>query len=287
MFCPAVGKVSRPTDVPSSLSEVLRTFTAAVVTGGSSGLGRAFIWNALTLHPELRVCNLSRSSPEKFSAEKSLHHIPCDLGRPEDVEHAARQVESWLERTPSGRVLLINNSGFGTYGPFPEPNLKANLEMIDVNIRGLVDLTGRLLPTWRSRGGAIVNVASTAAFVPVVYIAAYAASKAFVLHWSLALGEELRGSNIQVLAVCPGTTQTAFFDRAGVSAASLQGRMMQSPDEVVLEAYRALAAGRPQVITGWRNRLMMGMATKLPKPLATRITARIVGKFWREQQKRA
>lgn len=278
-----MGKVSWPPDVSSSLREAFRSFSSAVITGGSSGLGQAFIRLALKLNPELRICNLSRRTPANFSTGKSLHHIACDLGRSSEVEHAAGQVLGWLDGT-SGQVLLINNSGFGTYGPFPEPNLPRTLEMIDVNIRGAVHLTGALLPTLRERGGAIVNVASTAAFVPVVYTATYAATKSFMLHWSLALGEELRGSKLRVLAVCPGTTQTAFFERAGVNEASLRGRMMQTPDEVVCEAIKALATGRTQAITGWRNRLLIAVVSKLPKPLATRVTARIVGRFWDEQR---
>lgn len=237
----------------------------------------------LNLHPKLRFCNLSRSAPAKFSEEKSLHHIPCDLGRAAEVEHAARQVETWLDGTPAGRVLLINNSGFGTYGPFPEPNLATTLEMIDVNVRGTVHLTGLLLPKLRQRGGTIVNVASGAAFVPMVYTAVYAATKAFVLHWSLGLGEELRGSGVDVLAVCPGTTATRFFARAQVKPAALANRFVQSADDVVVEAMQAVGRNRNQVITGWRNRVMIGVLTKLSRPLATRITAVALRRNWAKQ----
>jgi short-subunit dehydrogenase len=187
--------------------------------------------------------------------------------------------------TPSGRVLLINNSGFGTYGPFVEANLKQTLEMMDVNMRGAVALTGRLLPVLCRRGGDIMNIASTAAFLPVVYSATYAASKAFLLHWSLALGEELRGSGVHVIAVCPGTTRTDFFRRAGFAEATLQGRFMQTAEEVVEEAMTALGARKTQVITGWKNRVMMNVVSKLPKPLATRIAARVLRRYWERQPK--
>jgi short-subunit dehydrogenase len=246
-------------------------------------LGHAFIGTAAKLHPELPVCNLSRSEPERFSAGKNLHHITCDLAREDDVGQAAHQVEEWLEGTPGGRVLLINNSGFGAYGPFPEPNLTRTLQMIDVNVRGTVQLTGLLLPILRQRGGAIMNIASTAGFVPTVYTAVYGATKAFMLHWSLALGEELRGTGLHVIAVCPGTTRTRFFDRAGVSPRAVAGRFTQTPQQVVDEALRALARGRAQVITGWRNRVMIGCMSKLPKPLATRVTAMALRRFWKRQ----
>lgn len=223
--------------------------------------------------------------PSDFSAEKSLRHIGCDLGRSCEVEQAARQVEGWLEGTPRGRVLLINNSGFGAYGHFPEPNLSRQLEMIDVNVRALVQLTGLLLPALRARGGAIMNIASTAAFQPLPYAATYAATKAFVLHWSLALREEVRGSGIDVLAVCPGPTKTQFFETAGLRSGSISPSLSMSADEVVSLSMRALHAGRAHVVTGWRNRLSSSIASKLPKPWVTRIAARILERN-RLQQRR-
>ena len=90
------------------------------------------------------------------------------------------------------------------------------MEMLDVNIDAVVQLTAGMLPLMRVRGGAVVTVASTAAFQPTPYLAAYGASKAFVLHWSLALNEELRGTGVRALAVCPGPTATDFFHRAGL-----------------------------------------------------------------------
>ena len=87
--------------------------------------------------------------------------------------------------------------------------------MIDLNVRAVVQLTGRLLPLLKARGGAIVNVASTAAFQPTPWMATYGATKAFVLNWSLALNQDLRGTGVRVLVVCPGTTETEFFKRAG------------------------------------------------------------------------
>jgi short-subunit dehydrogenase len=157
--------------------------------------------------------------------------------------------------------------------------------MLEVNMAGPVALTHHLLPALRERGADIVNVASTAAFLPMVYSAAYAASKAFVLHWSLALGEELRGTNIHVLAVCPGTTRTDFFRRAGFAEATLQGRFMQTADEVVAEAMTALGDRKVQVITGWKNRVMIRLATLLPKPLVTKVAGRILRRYWEKQPK--
>jgi short-subunit dehydrogenase len=187
---------------------------------------------------------------------------------------------------PAGRILLVNNSGFGAYGHFPEPNLAHQLEMLDVNIRGLVQLTGLFLPVLKRRGGAIINVASTAAFQPTPYLAAYGASKAFVLHYSLALNEELRGSGVRALAVCPGPTATEFFRRAGLKQGSVADSLSMSCDEVVMASVRALGAGRSVVVTGWKNKLSAFFASKLPKAVAARGAALVLERYRLKQVQR-
>jgi len=158
--------------------------------------------------------------------------------------------------------------------------------MLDLNIRGLVDLTGRLLPLLKARGGAIINVASTAAFQPTPYMAAYGASKAFVLHWSLALNEELRGSGVRTLAVCPGPTATEFFRRAGLQQGSVADSLSMSCESVVEASLRALAAGRSQVVTGWKNKVLAFLAGKTPKPLAARVAALVLARYRLKQVRR-
>ena len=209
------------------------------------------------------------------------------MSRTSDIEQVVPQLEAYLaQAVPAGRVLLINNSGFGSYGRFPEPNLAHQLEMLDVNIRGLVQLTGRLLPLLRARGGAILNVASTAAFQPTAYMAAYGASKAFVLHWSLALNEELRGSGVKALAVCPGPTATEFFRRAGLQEGSVADALSMSCEDVVQASFKALGAGRSQVVPGWKNQISVFFASKLPKPLITRLAAMVLSQFRLKQVRR-
>ena len=263
-----------------SPSEALSLFTSVVITGGSSGIGKSFIELIGELNPTLTFCNLSRRKPDIKNFGERLNHFACDLSRPAEVERAAREVEEFLRKAvPTGRVLLINNSGFGSYGRFPEPNLAHQLEMIDVNLRAVVQLTGLLLPTLRARGGAIINVASTAAFQPTAYMATYGASKTFLLHWSLALNEELRGSGVRTLAVCPGPTATNFFERAGVPEQSVSQKFSQTCEEVVMASLEALAAGRAQVVSGWFNKLLVGMSSKLPKPMAARIAEKVLNRY--------
>ncbi|MBM3854866.1 MAG: SDR family NAD(P)-dependent oxidoreductase, partial [Verrucomicrobia bacterium] len=203
-----------------------------------------------------------------------------DVSRREELERVAGELSAFLAATvPTGRILLVNNSGFGAFGRFPEPGLDRQLELIDVNVRAVVDLTGRLLPTLRARGGAILNIASTVAFQPTAYAATYGASKAFVLHWTLALNEELRGSGVRALAVCPGTTTTEFFRTAGLADGAVAAAVSQAPETVVAVALRALGSGRSQVVPGWFNKLYTFAGSKLPKPLATRIAALVFGRF--------
>ena len=262
------------------LSGILSQFGPVVVTGGSSGIGKSFIELMGTIRPELAFFNLSRRSPDINCSKLNVRHLPCDLGQPAQIAAAAAQLEALLQHdAPPGRLLLINNSGFGSYGPFPEPDLAHQLGMIDVNVRALVELTARLLPALRARGGVVVNIASTAAFQPTAWMATYGATKAFVLHWSLALNEELRGSGVRVLAVCPGPTATNFFKAAGLGEAPLPGGMGETCEDVVLTSLRALAAGKSLVVSGARNRLLAALSSKLPKPLAARIAAKVIARY--------
>lgn len=259
---------------------MLSEYSVIVVTGGSSGIGKAFIEHIRKLNPEVVICNLSRRRPEIFSGQLNARQVTVDLSDPRALAGAADEVLNHLrDAAPRGKMMLINNSGFGGYGRVDEVDRRHQLEMIDVNVRAVVDLTARLLPALRERGGAVVNIASTAAFQPTAHMATYGATKAFFLHWSLALNEELRGSGVRALAVCPGPTATEFFQRAGLKQGAVSDRWGQTVDEVVEESLRALARGRAQVVCGWMNWFMAAAASRLPKPLAARIGAALLVKF--------
>jgi len=265
----------------SSLSEGLKDFSAVILTGGSSGIGKSFIKLMGKLQPAVVICNLSRRSPDMFSEELKLRHVPCDFGKRDQILQGVEVVLSILNReVPEGRVLLINNSGYGSHGAFLEADLGNELGIIDVNIRAMVELTGHFLPTLKARGGAIINVASTAAFQPTPLLATYGASKAFVLHWSLALREELRGNGngVHVLAVCPGPTATGFAVRAGVKPGSVPGGVGQTPDDVVEISLRALVARRAVVVCGWKNRWLARFSAVLPKTWTAAIALRVIGR---------
>lgn len=262
------------------LNEVLNKFTTLVVTGGSSGIGKSIIERSVALNPRLQVCNLSRRSPVINNEELKLRHFPCDLAQSATLAEVAKQVEAFIEsQVPAGQILLVNNSGFGAYGHFPEPDAATLTEMIDVNVRAVVELTARLLPFLKRRGGVIVTVASTAAFQPTAYMATYGATKAFVLNWSLALNEELRGSGLRTLALCPGPTATEFFLRAGLQQGSVPDAFGMTCEDVVEATLRAIASGRSQVVPGWKNKVSTFLVSKLPKPVAARLAAMVLARF--------
>jgi hypothetical protein len=258
----------------------LKNFTAVIVTGGSSGIGKSFIELIGRLRPEVAFCNLSRRQPVIADPQLNLRHIPCDLADPVQVERALGEIARFLEeKAPAGKILLINNSGFGVYGSFPEPGIAQQVEMLGVNVRAVLQLTAGLLPALKSRGGVVMTVASTAAFQPTPYLGTYGATKAFVLHWSLALNEELRGSGVRALAICPGPTSTEFFRRAGLEENSVPDSLGETSEQVVRASLRAMAAGKAMVVSGWRNKLMAAVATKFPKPLVARVTALILARY--------
>jgi uncharacterized protein len=156
---------------------------AVIVTGGSSGIGRKFIAAIGQAKPDVRVCNLSRSVPESFPEGFTLQHIACDLADPVQRAAASGAVEKFVsdggDRSP---VLLINNAGIGAYGDFPSGAPGREAAMVAVNVAAVVELTARLMPHLRERGGGIINVASTAAFQATPSAATYGATKAFVLN---------------------------------------------------------------------------------------------------------
>jgi short-subunit dehydrogenase len=260
----------------------LAPFTVTVVTGGSSGIGKAFISLLAEANPRMAVCNLSRQAPEGLSPEvrARLLHVPCDLGKPELRQKAAGEAIGFIRQHHNrSKILLINNSGFGSYGYFSAAELAPQLDMVQVNVAAPLELTAHLLPELREHGGAVINVASLAGFQPTPYLATYGASKAFVLHWSLALHEELRPHCIPVQALCPGPTATAFFRRAGFHQRVVDDGFSLTAEAVVRASVRGLAHGRPLVVPGWRNKILATLSGALPRAFAARLSALVLARY--------
>jgi hypothetical protein len=170
---------------------------------------------------------------------------------------------------------LINNAGFGLAGRFDGLPLARQLDMVDLNIRALTELSHVVLADMRSRGaGAILNVASTAAFQAGPHMAVYYASKAYVLSLTEALHQELKGSGINVTALCPGPTATEFFDVAGAPDGRL-AKMATDPVAVVRAGLDGLARNKAIVVPGLMNKVGSQSSRVLPRAAMRRIIARL------------
>lgn len=257
---------------------VLSRVSAVVVTGGSSGIGKSLIKAICKIDQNIFYCNLSRTEPKDLPPDLRWRHFPCDLSEPEQISATAPAVRAEIEENGgSGEVLLINNSGFGSYGPFPEPDLDHQLGIMEVNMKAVVHLTGLMLPLLKERGGIIMNIASTASFQPTPYLTTYGATKAFLLNWSLALHEDLEGTGVRTLVVCPGPTTTNFFKRAGFATSPTDAHLKQTSEEVAAISLKALEKGKTLVVCGWRNRIMATLGSLLPK----KFSAPVAGFFLR------
>lgn len=270
-------------------SEYFSRFSVIIITGGSSGIGCSIIKAIQKLAPDVTLCNLSRSKPDIFLGKRG-QHFPVDLSDSNAVAIVSKELKRLIADAPTGEVLLINNSGFGDYGRMHELKLEKQLSMIDLNVRAVVDLTARLLPQMLERGGVAVNIASTAAFQPTPFLATYGATKAFVRNWSLALNEDLRGTKVRALAVCPGPTRSNFFKAAGFESPPMnQGAnkgLDMTADEVAAYTLNAIAKKKTLTITGWKNHCITFFGSKMPIVAVTRIGGMILRKMRLEQHKK-
>ncbi len=230
----------------------------ALITGASSGIGAEFARKLAARGMHLLLTARRREQMQQLADELHTRHgtrseiFVHDLGDPaqlgalaDEVAHRDIPVE-----------LLINNAGFSVVGDIASTDRQRVLELVRVNIAALTELTYRYLPDMLEREhGAIINVASVTGFQPVAYMPVYAASKAYVLHFSEALWAEARDRGVTVMALCPGTTRTDFFEVAGVSE-WLKKQRSQSPEQVVKSALKGLEKRRQYTVSGMRNYLL-------------------------------
>ncbi len=250
-----------------------------LITGASSGIGEAFARKLAARGQNLLLVARSEDKLMTLCNElgrlKSIHaqFVAMDLSQPD------APARLFAETQTRGLTIdfLINNAGFGSVGDFAKLDLARELNMIELNVRALVELTHRFLVPMRERkSGAIINVASTAGFQPVPFMAVYAATKAFVLSFSEALWEENRPYGIKVMALCPGVTETNFF-----AAANMQkppGRVSQTPEDVVDTALRGLRRGRSHIISGLPNYLMIQGERLVPRSVLARVAGKVLRK---------
>jgi len=245
-----------------------------LITGASAGLGAEFARQCRARGDTVLLVARRKERLEALAAELGgAHVLAADLAEPGG---AARL---WDEVGAFGLEVatLINNAGFGLVGRFAELPVDRQLGMIDLNARALTELCRLALPEMLARGrGAILNVASTAAFQAGPYSAVYYATKAYVLSLSEALHEEAKGHGVHVTALCPGPTATEFFDVAGAPDGRL-AKMATDPTAVVAAGLTGLAANKAIVIPGRSNRAGAFASRLLPRSTMRGIVARLKG----------
>ncbi len=250
---------------------------ATLITGASSGIGEAFARRLAAEKHNLVLAARSEAKLHELCDELMLEHQITAHYVALDLTEAEADLRLFQETEKHGFEIdwLINNAGFGSMGDFAELELENELSMIRLNIASLVALTHRYLAKMRERrSGVIINVASTASFQPVPFMATYAATKAFVRSFSEAIAEENRFFNIKVTALCPGPTDTNFFDVAKAEAFKAKG--MQTSEAVVETALKAVARGNSTAVSGWTNYIGAKIVNFVPDTLLTRVVGSVL-----------
>ncbi|GHO46815.1 SDR family NAD(P)-dependent oxidoreductase [Ktedonospora formicarum] len=245
----------------------------ALITGASSGIGETFARELavrgmhliLVARSEAPLRTLATELAETYNIRSEV--IVADLSQPE----AIAKVQDTVQTFGLHVGLLVNNAGFGTYDNFDALDPARDHQQVMLNVTAVVDLTHAFLPQMAARGeGAILNVASMAAFIPTPYMAVYAASKAFVLSFSESLWAEYRQRGIQVLALCPGQVETAFHAKTENPVPDVGVKV--TPREVVVSGLKALEQGKRYVIPGRMNHFSIQMARLMSRSFLLKAT---------------
>lgn len=247
-----------------------------LITGASEGIGKELALleaesgrNVLLVaRRETLLAALSQDIEGKYPVKAPI--MICDLSRPGAASTLFQEILSRGYKV----THLINNAGVGDFVAFRDSNPEKMEAMMQLNMMALAQLTRLFIPSMLQRGeGRILQVASVAAFQPGPMMAVYFATKAFVLHFSEALHEELRGTGVTVTCLCPGVTETGFFTAADMhQSKAVKGKSLSSAREVARCGHRAMLRGRRIVIPGLKNRLLVFCNRISPRALTVKIT---------------
>jgi short-subunit dehydrogenase len=250
----------------------------ALITGASSGIGYEL---AVLLGQNGFDCILVARSHDKLSDlaarlegefRAKTRIISKDLSKPNAVDEIYEEVTAATLTVD----VLVNNAGFAVFGLFSQTDLQKELEMLQVNVVALTALTKVFLKGMvERRAGRILNLASTAAFEPGPLMAVYYASKAYVLSFSEALANELRGTGVTVTTLCPGPTRSGFQKRGEMEDSRLVQGEIADAGSVALAGYRGLMAGKTIVIPGFTNKLVPWMVRLSPRSMVPRVVRRM------------
>jgi short-subunit dehydrogenase len=256
-----------------------KTRGVTLITGASGGIG-ADLARVFARHGhDLALVARSRGKLEALADEIATSGRPRPMVLVFDLieQGAVNELAAAFDAAGATPDVLVNNAGFGLAGEAAGLDPAEQLAIVDLNVRTLVEMTLRFLPGIRAARGKILNVASVAAYFPGgPGMAAYYASKSFVLSFSLALSQELHSQGVTVSALCPGYTKTGFQARAGIGANMDLGRLPASTAMEVAEAgYAGLIAGRRQIVPGSLNKLGIGLLPFLPKSITLAVISRL------------
>jgi len=262
-------------------NEVNKSCTA-IITGASSGFGVDYAKEIISRYPEIseiwliarredRLKKLSEELKELRKTMKSsilINIIVADLTNKDDLLVLKKKI---FAEKPNIRIL-INNAGFGKVGRFVDLDIDNMLNMIDLNVKAVVALTHYSLP-FMEKGSKIINVSSSASFMPLPFFNIYAATKTFVLNFSYALKVELEKRNISVIAVCPGPAETEFFEIQG--SVTTKGANIAKSIDVVRLSLRDLDERKFVSVYGWQMKLVNFLSGIIPRSIMTRIAGKV------------
>ena len=247
----------------------------ALITGASSGLGKEFARIHASKGGDLVLVARSKDKLDELKSDLqkqygvSVYVIVKDLSD----QYAPKAVYDELKGKKIQVDYLINNAGFGDFGLFAETDWEKQLEMINLNVTCLTYLTRLFLPDMiENKDGKILNIASTAAFQPGPTMSVYFATKAFVLSFSEAIANELKGTGVTVTALCPGATATGFKAAAALGESNLfKGNQIATSNEVAEFGYSSMMEGKTVVIPGLLNNLLVQSVRFAPRNIVASI----------------
>jgi short-subunit dehydrogenase len=251
------------------------TGRTALVTGASSGIGAAIARTLAQRGADLILVARRADALERLAAELRQSTGVTIAVRPADLADEPARIA--LAPDIARAEILVNNAGLGVYGSFADAAWDRLHQMLEVNVVALTHLTHLALPSMRERRwGRIMQVSSTAAFQPVPHYAAYAATKAHILSFGIALNHELRRTGVTCTTLCPGATESEFLDVSGQTMNSFQRASMMTSEAVARIGVDAMLRRRPYVVAGPANALSALGGRLIPPDLAAHLAARMM-----------